>query len=215
MTSRRDYYEILGVSRDADAAELKSAYRKLALHVPPRPQPEQSRTPPRSSRRPPRPTPSSPTPRSAPATTGSATRRPEAGGGFGGFPGFDPSGFGDLSDLFGGPLRFRRGGAVGPARREATSSTGWRSRSATRRSASRRRSPSRASRLRRLRGLRAAEPGTAPRTCPTCRGAGASALAGIPDGDAAVPGVPGRGTHHRSALPDVLAARVAAAPRRS
>ena len=26
----KDYYEILGVSRDADAAAIKSAYRKLA-----------------------------------------------------------------------------------------------------------------------------------------------------------------------------------------
>ena len=28
---RRDYYEVLGVSRDADAATLKRAYRELAL----------------------------------------------------------------------------------------------------------------------------------------------------------------------------------------
>lgn len=31
MTSKRDYYEVLGVGRDADAAELKAKYRKLAL----------------------------------------------------------------------------------------------------------------------------------------------------------------------------------------
>ena len=29
--SRRDYYEVLGVARDADEQALKSAYRKLAL----------------------------------------------------------------------------------------------------------------------------------------------------------------------------------------
>jgi molecular chaperone DnaJ len=31
MTAKRDYYEVLGVGRDADATELKAKYRKLAL----------------------------------------------------------------------------------------------------------------------------------------------------------------------------------------
>jgi molecular chaperone DnaJ len=35
MAKRRDYYEVLGVHRDADAAELKAAYRKLALRFHP------------------------------------------------------------------------------------------------------------------------------------------------------------------------------------
>jgi molecular chaperone DnaJ len=35
VTEKRDYYEVLGVARDADAAELKRAYRKLALELHP------------------------------------------------------------------------------------------------------------------------------------------------------------------------------------
>src|SRR3972149_2755665 len=31
MATKRDYYDVLGVSKTASAAELKSAYRKLAL----------------------------------------------------------------------------------------------------------------------------------------------------------------------------------------
>lgn len=31
MSAKRDYYEVLGVSKDADATEIKSQYRKLAL----------------------------------------------------------------------------------------------------------------------------------------------------------------------------------------
>ena len=31
MASKRDYYEVLGVSKDADAAAIKSAYKKLAI----------------------------------------------------------------------------------------------------------------------------------------------------------------------------------------
>ena len=35
VSERRDFYEVLGVQRDADAAELKRAYRKLAMELHP------------------------------------------------------------------------------------------------------------------------------------------------------------------------------------
>ena len=38
MAAKRDYYEVLGVDRNATEAQVSEAYRKLALQYPPRPQ---------------------------------------------------------------------------------------------------------------------------------------------------------------------------------
>ena len=35
MANKRDYYEVLGVSKSADAKEIKKAYRKIAMQYHP------------------------------------------------------------------------------------------------------------------------------------------------------------------------------------
>lgn len=98
MTRRRDYYEVLGVSRDADAAELKSAYRRLALQH----HPDRNPDAPEAAEKFKEASEayailSDPEKRKRYDRYGNAGFSDSAGG----FAGFDPSNFGDLSDLFG------------------------------------------------------------------------------------------------------------------
>ncbi|MDQ5871755.1 MAG: molecular chaperone DnaJ [Acidobacteriota bacterium] len=99
MTGRRDYYEVLGVSRNADAAELKAAYRRLALQH----HPDRNPDAPEASDKFKEASEayailSDPEKRARYDRYGNAGFPGAPGGGF---AGFDPSSFGDLSNLFG------------------------------------------------------------------------------------------------------------------
>lgn len=97
--TKRDYYEVLGISRDADEQTLKGAYRKLALKFHPDRNPGSTEAEERfkeaaeaySVL-------SDPNKRAAYDRYGHAGLQ---GGGMGAGAGFDPSAFQDFSDIFG------------------------------------------------------------------------------------------------------------------
>ena len=121
--SKRDYYEVLGVDRNADDAALKKAYRALAKKYHPDMNPGDAEAEKKFKEA-----------SEAYAVLSDAEKRRQydqfghaafeqggpGAGGFGGFDGFNFSGdmgdiFGDIfGDLFGGGAR-RRGGSRGPA----------------------------------------------------------------------------------------------------
>jgi len=121
MAAKRDYYEILGVSRDAAGQEIKSAYRKLAVRYHPDRNPGDAEAEERFKEA-----------AEAYAVLSDADKRSRydrfghagvggaaAGAGFGGF---DPTIFADFSDIlgdffgFGGGGRRRGGGGRAPRR---------------------------------------------------------------------------------------------------
>lgn len=115
MASKRDYYEVLGVSRDASAQEIKSSYRKIAVQFHPDKNPGDSEAEERFKEA-----------AEAYAILSDAQKRAQydrfghqmPGGG--GFSGFDPSIFGDFSDILGDLFGFGFGGGGRRGGRRAT-----------------------------------------------------------------------------------------------
>jgi molecular chaperone DnaJ len=113
-TTRRDYYEVLGVGRDADTASLKKAYRKLAMQYHPDRNPDGDAAAMFKKA----------TEAYAVLSDPEKRRRYDIGGHAavdGAAVGFEP-GLGDLGDLFGGVLRdlFSGGDPFGGGQRRRT-----------------------------------------------------------------------------------------------
>jgi molecular chaperone DnaJ len=170
MSSRRDYYEVLGVSRNAGATELKSAYRRLAREF----HPDRNPGDPQASER-------FKEASEAYAVLSDPEKRDRydrlghagvggAGGGAGGGFGFDPSIFADFSDLFGDLFGF----AGGKERHIAGSDLVYRMEITLKDAAFGVEAPVVVSRLERCEPCKGsgAEPGSRPTTCPVCRGRG-------------------------------------------
>lgn len=111
MSTKRDYYEVLGVSRTADTGVIKTEYRKLAVRFHPDRNPDDREAEERFKEA-----------SEAYAVLSDGEKRARydrfgheglRGGGFGGF---DPSTFGDFADILGDLFGFgggrRRGGRV-------------------------------------------------------------------------------------------------------
>jgi len=119
--NKRDYYEVLGISKEADAAEIKKAYRKMAAKY----HPDVNHDPDAEARfkevNEANEILSDPEKRARYDQYGFAgvdpNFNPNMGGGFGGFGGFGD--FGDLGDLFGSFF----GGSTGRSRRSPNAPT--------------------------------------------------------------------------------------------
>jgi molecular chaperone DnaJ len=168
--SKRDYYEVLGVDRDADAQRLKSAYRKLALQYHPDRNPNDPGAAEKFKE-----ASEAYAVLSDPDKRARYERFGHAGvgsAGAGGFAGFDPSIFADFSDLFGEFFGF--GGGAGGSRAMTGSDLVYRMDLSFRDAAFGLEAPLAISRLERCEdcGGSGAAKGSRPKTCPECAGRG-------------------------------------------
>lgn len=173
--TRRDYYEVLGVNRDAELADIKSAYRRLALQFHPDKNPGDAQAEERFKEA-----------SEAYAVLSNSEQRGRydrfghQGVAGQGFSGFDPAAFGDFADILGDLFGFTFGDIFG-ARRSAARNVPRRGRdlqytlSLTLEDAAR--GVEETIRIPRLEGCErcdgtGAEPGTSPEACNTCGGNG-------------------------------------------
>ena len=175
--TRRDYYEILGVSREAAEQELKSAYRKLALKYHPDRNPGSAEAEEKFKE-----AAEAYSVLTDPQKRAAYDRYGHAGvpsSAAGGGPGFDPSAFQDFSDILGDFFGFGDlfGGGGGGRRRNRAQrgggvATTWKSHLRTRCAACRRTSRFPGLKLAAAAKAKARSPRTASTTCPVCRGRG-------------------------------------------
>ncbi len=171
MTTGRDYYEILGVSRDVSSNELKAAYRRLAIEYHPDRNPDNPDAEERFKEA-----------SEAYAVLSDPDKRARydrfGHRGIDGdpFTGFDPGAFGDFADILGDLFGFGFGGRRGAASRRPTRGHDLQY-TLTLNLEEAARGTEKTIRVRRWEGCdrcdgSGSEPGTTPESCGTCQGAG-------------------------------------------